>query len=431
MLAPTTNVVESSSPKSFVDRYYILLKSHYFLFFSAFGMIYPILGVTLRSRGLSNTEISYANLIVPFLLFFTNPLAGFTADHSRRYLLVFNCILAITTIFYGIMFILPTIKTHNIEAKIFPNDQLGRILDFCASDEVATKCSSRSECGCSYQAYCHKDNFKFNFNFTMNSNHTRQYINALINISQPAICGIEYQVPIDNYLQNYYLNLPINNEKTSPLAICEIICSIPYFCQGIRYSKQLIYILLYSILFILGTNFLQNSITIGASIGFSSLPTADIFGQQRVWGTVGFGISAFVASRLYTIFHTEFVYIIMFSLTTIICIFITSFIHIKSDKQKSSTTDDNLENNEQEINDLSVRNITKKKDTSQFKIAPLIPLLKNIDVIIFLSLTFIWGMSYAALDPVCILFSLNLILRDRTSNSYSLVSTLLNNWESK
>ncbi|CAF4468076.1 unnamed protein product, partial [Rotaria magnacalcarata] len=49
MLAPTTNVVSAS----FVHRHYILLKAHYFLFFSAFGILYPILNITLRSRGLS------------------------------------------------------------------------------------------------------------------------------------------------------------------------------------------------------------------------------------------------------------------------------------------------------------------------------------------------------------------------------------------
>src|SRR5271167_1960079 len=106
MLVPATNVVGSIPSIPFIHRYYILLKGHYFLFFSAFGMLYPILNVTLRSRGLSNSEISYINLIIPFIVFFTNPLMGLTADHTRRYLLVFNLVLLITTIFYAIVFIL-------------------------------------------------------------------------------------------------------------------------------------------------------------------------------------------------------------------------------------------------------------------------------------------------------------------------------------
>lgn len=421
MLVPTTSVggssTKSSPSVSFIHRYFLLLKAHYFLFFSAFGMLYPILNVTLRSRGLSNTEISYINLIIPFLVFFTNPLMGFTADHSRRYLLVFNCVLAIVTILYSFMFLLPTIKTHHIQANIYQYDQLGRVLEFCASQEVATKCSSRSECGCTYQSYCHfKNNTKFNFTFTMNPNQTRTNINSLSDTSEFKTCGIEYQVPINDYIKNYSF---INNDKSlSSLAKCEITCSIPYFCHGIRYEKQLHYILLYSVLFIFGTNFLSNAITLGASIGFAGLPDTSTFGQQRVWGTVGFGISAFLASRLFTIFNTEFVYIIMFSITTTICIIITSFIRIQSDKHKRHTTNDNLTNNEQEINDLPVRHTTKekeKKNLSQFKIGALIPLLQKVDVIIFLSLTFIWGMSYAALDPVCILSDIKKKLTNHSS----------------
>jgi hypothetical protein len=408
MLVPTTNVVGSSSSMSFLHQYFILLKGHYFLFFSAFGVLYPVLSITLRSRGLSNTEISYINLIIPFLVFFTNPLMGFTADHSRRYSLVFNIVLAITTILYGVMFLLPTIKTHNIQAKIIYNEQFDRVLDFCASQEVAIKCSSRSECGCSYQSYCQNDDLKFNFTFSMNSSNTRQKLNASIDSSEPIRCGVEYQVPINKYIEKNYSNLYFNNEKISSLAICQVTCSIPYYCHGIRYPRQTLYILLYSLLFVFGTNFLSNSITLGASIGFAALPRPDIFGQQRVWGTIGFGISALLASRLYAKFNTEFVYIIMFSITTITCILVTSFIRIHSNKHKeNNTTNDNLTNNEQEINDLSMMNPTKekekKKKISQFKIAALIPLLKKVDVIVFLSLSFLWGMSYAALDPVCTL----------------------------
>jgi MFS family permease len=404
MLAPTITVVGTSPSVPLLHRYYILLKAHYFLFFSAFGMLYPILSITLRSRGLSNTEISLINLIIPFLVFFTNPLTGFTADHSRRYLLVFNLILALVIISYGVMFLLPSIKSHHIQAKILHDEQFnGRILDFCANQEVATKCSSRSQCGCSYESYCKNENLFFNFTFTMNSNHTRRKLNTPSDISKAEPCGIEYQVPIDDYIKN----ISLINENSVPLATCEIICSIPYYCSGLRYPRQILPILLYSILFILGTNFLSNAISIGASIGFATLPRPDIFGQQRVWGTIGFGISAFTASRLYEIFGTEFVYIIMFSITTTICIIVTSFIRIQPEKKKRSVTSDNIVIHEEEMNDLSMKMTTKekkKKDISQLKIAALIPLLKKIDVIVFLSLTFIWGMSYAALDPYVYLY---------------------------
>jgi hypothetical protein len=410
MLAPTTNVVGRSTNTPFVHRYYLLLKGHYFLFFSAFGVLYPVLSITLRGRGLSNTEISYTNLIIPFLAFFTNPLMGFIADHSRRYLVTFNSLLAIVTILYCLMFMLPSIKTHHIQSELRLIEQSEYVLDFCASQEVATKCSSRSECGCVYHAYCNTENFTF----TMSSADTRQNIKTSINMSAPSSCGIEYRVPVTKYIQNPSLNLIRNTKDTSVPTTCEVTCSIAHFCHGVRYPQQTLYILLYSLLFVIGTNFLTNSITIGASIGFSTLTRGDLFGQQRVWGTIGFGLSAFAASRLYEYFKTDFVYIIMFTITTVICIIITSFIHIQPQKKRRSTTSDDTEINEREMDDIQIRKIEKKKkkDLSQSKIALLIPLLKKLDVIIFLSLTFIWGMSYGGLDPVCILFQSYILHRN-------------------
>ncbi|CAF0763327.1 unnamed protein product [Rotaria sordida] len=407
MLAPTTNVVSASSSLPFVHRYYVLLKAHYFLFFSAFGILYPILNITLRGRGLSTTEISYANLIIPFLVFFTNPLLGFVADRSRRYLLTFNCIIIIITCLYSILFILPTIKSNYIQATIVYDNQLGHVLDFCASEEVATKCSSRSECGCSYTSLCQTTNSPFNFTFTMSSKDTRQPKKSSIDTSEFSTCGIQYRVPVDKFIHNYTSHLYSNIDNTSLLVVCEITCSITHFCHGTRQSQQALYILLYALLFIVGTNLLSIGITIGASIGFATLPRPDIFGEQRVWGTIGFGLSAFAASRIYAHYKTEYVYIIMFSITTIICICVTSFIRIQPHKRRRKKTNDNIQNNEQEIDDISVNNITietKNKDASQFKVAALIPLLKKIDVIVFLSLTFIWGMSYAALDPYLYLY---------------------------
>ncbi|CAF2595365.1 unnamed protein product [Rotaria sp. Silwood2] len=343
MLTPTVNVPRSTSSVPFVHHFYILLKAHYFLFFSAFGILYPILNITLRSRGLSNVELSYINIIIPFLVFFTNPLLGFIADNSRRYLFTFNIVLAMVTITYTSIFILPIVKSHNIQANMNHDKQYGYALNFCASQEVATKCASRSQCGCSYQANCtlidsldyryYNQMKTFFLTFSMDSKDFYKEINNAIQLNELETCGIKYQVSIDeiikNYLQNHSFDLFPSTDISSKLASCEITCSIAHFCHGSRYVNQIGFILLYSLLFIIGTNLLTNAVPLGASIGFASLDCPEIFGQQRIYGTIGFGISAFAASRAYEFFQTDFVYIIMFSITTIICIIVTSFIRIK------------------------------------------------------------------------------------------------------
>ncbi|CAF1253487.1 unnamed protein product [Rotaria sordida] len=446
MLIPTANVPRAiSSPSlSFAHRFYILLKAHYFLFFSAFGILYPILNITLRNRehyflffsafgilypilnitlrnrGLSNIELSYINIIIPFIIFFTNPLIGFIADHSRRYILTFNFIVAINTIIYAIMFTLPTVKSRNIHADIYHNNQYGYSLNFCASQEVATQCASRSQCGCSYQAHCtlidsldnrYNNQMKtFVFTFSINSKDFSKEINYATHMSEPETCGIKYRVSIDQvikqYIENRGFDLLPSNDISSELANCEITCSIAHYCHGSRYANQIGVILLYSLLFVIGNNLINNAIALGVSIGFASLDRPEIFGQQRVFGTLDFGISAFLASRVYQIFQTEFVYIIMFSITTIICIIVTSFIRIQPTKQQKPSTIHN-ENivEEIQIDDLSRVKVKKtKKSRSQGALSELLSMLKKIDAIIFLSLAFAWGMSNAVLDPYIYLY---------------------------
>ncbi|CAF4556932.1 unnamed protein product [Rotaria sp. Silwood2] len=355
---------------SFINRYYLLLKIHYFLFYSAYGAIIPILNLTLRAHGLSNTEISYSNIILPFLIFLTSPLIGFIADHSRRFILTFNIILSLIILLFLIMFSLPSIKSHHIQANIYYDNQYGYVLNFCASQEVATKCATRSECGCSYQAYCKNENITFNSTFTMNSNAIEKHFKDHDN----SICEIDYQVPIDEIF------IKILREDKLFQAKCEIICSIPYFCHGVRYQQQVIYVLLYSLIYIIGSTLLSNANAIGISIGFSVVIHSDLIGKQRVWGTIGFGTIAFFSSRLYSVFKSEYVYICMFIIIAILTIIVTSFISLKKNED------------------------SMKRNKRTFNLLALISLLRDFDIFIFLSITLVWGMCYGCMYPFVYLY---------------------------
>lgn len=147
---------------------------------------------------------------------------------------------------------------------------------------------------------------------------------------------------------------------------------MPEFCQGQRYESQTVYVFFYAILFIIGIDLFSSGSALGTSIGFSSLPSPDLFGKQRVWGTIGFGIIALLASRIYAYFQSDYVYLIMFDLLAILTIIVTSFIPMR-------------------------KNLEKKP---KFEFSSIRLLLKNIDVIIFLAIAFLWGMCYGCLHPV-------------------------------
>ena len=344
-------------------------------------MLIPILTITLRSRGLSNTELSYINTIIPFVVFFTNPLAGFIADRSRRYKLTFNLILIVVLVLFGTMFLLPKIQSEKIHGILIDVPEEGRMLEFCASQEVSTKCASKAICGCSYRAHCALNNLNgeirhVNFNFSMSERQNiHKDVGRLDGVGQET-CGVQYSVPITEDLQTKSIDI---NQITG----CEILCSESNLCRGARYPNQLTFILLYSLFFILGNILFSNAITVGASLGFASLKDHSIFGQQRLWGTIGFGISALGASRVFRYFQTEFVYIIMFTISATLCIIVTAFIKIQPRKIQ--------------VKDPEEIESVEKQHTG---VGALLPLLKKLDVLIFLSLAFLWGTSYAVLDPV-------------------------------
>lgn len=399
MESPTT------TSRSFLDRYNILLKLHYFLYFSSFGALYPIINITLRGRGLSDTELLYINIIVPFLVFLTNPLFGFIADHSRKYKLTFCVVVTLCTILFGTLFLLPSMKTQHIQGELNRDVNSNFELGFCASQEVATKCSSRSACGCSYRANCStmdtlNSNKHFSFSFAMNSKniHPQREDHA------PAVCGIHYHVPVTTEVRKSFnktslskwkiiiiffflicIFIPLGTLDRSQPIICQISCSISHFCHGRRYDDQIRYLIFYAILFILGNNFLSNGVALGASIGFAALSRPELFGNQRIFGTVAFGIIAFLASRIYQMFKSDLVYMIIFSISTISCMIVTCFIRIHTKKKP-------------ELNESSQEKDAAK---SQSRLAALMPLFGNVDILVFLALTTVWGMSYAGLDPVC------------------------------
>jgi MFS family permease len=141
----SNNIVSS---KSFIQRDYIVLKLHYFLSHSSLSSFSPVLDMILDHRGLSFLEISYINLLIPFLVFFTNPLFGYIADHTRRFRLIFNITFGLGTILFVIMFFFPSIKNSHIRGELHENKTMEYSMIFCANEEFARKCTLRSKCGC-------------------------------------------------------------------------------------------------------------------------------------------------------------------------------------------------------------------------------------------------------------------------------------------
>ncbi len=205
----TNNEFRVNRSSSFVHRHYLLLKAHYFLSYASLSSFGPILNITLRDRGLSSLEISYINLVIPFLIFFTNPILGYLADHSRRFRSTFNITFGLGTILIIIMFYLPSIKTYHIQGELYQTKTMKYSMIFCANENFVTRCALQSECGCIYQAKCTplrtthnlKDRSKekiFHLNFTMNFEDVEEeFENVSISNKKHSKCQTNYRVLIN------------------------------------------------------------------------------------------------------------------------------------------------------------------------------------------------------------------------------------------
>lgn len=215
MFNENSNHIYIDRSKSFLHRHYLLLKSHYFLCHSSLASFGPILDMTLYRRGFSNLEISYINLVVPFLVFFINPLIGYLADHTRRFRFIFNITFGLATILFIIMFVLPSLKTYHIQGQLYQTKTMKYSMVFCANKDFANKCALRSECGCVYQAICTPVRTrayfneslsmkKIHLNFTMNSeNLQKNFKNPSISSKKHSTCDINYRVSINKIIHQY------------------------------------------------------------------------------------------------------------------------------------------------------------------------------------------------------------------------------------
>ncbi|CAF2986574.1 unnamed protein product, partial [Rotaria sp. Silwood2] len=187
------------------------------------------------------------------------------------------------------------------------------------------------------------------------------------------------------------------------IAICYVRCSIENICFSSRYPNQTLYVLLYTFLIMIGLVLFSIATTLSTTITFVALDNPNIFGKQRAWGTLGSGTSAFIVSRLYLYFKKEYIYILAFIMSTIICIISTSLIKLRSDNFKQSKRIISDKSRRKEFKDFSPDNNQYEDNTTKnnlSKIHLLIPLCKQFDVIVFLLTTFIWGISFGVMDPV-------------------------------
>ncbi|XP_011261876.2 major facilitator superfamily domain-containing protein 6 [Camponotus floridanus] len=282
------------------------VKAHYFFFMAAMGPILPFLPVYGKQLGISSLVMGSITAVLPILFLISKPAFGFVVDYFRTWRkLIFIILLATTSGCYILMYFLPVLPGPMLPDHQFQNISCSSLpscdMDFHTSAIVS--CNGTKDTTCHW--ICKDTNFSTRVSFHAVEGEVLISPNTtcLLNINETSSCQEEITINCNVTCDNF--------EDTQCL-----YTSITFWG----------FILLMS----LGNIGFNVSNCISDAICFDILGEGGQmgYGRQRVWGTVGFGIAAFLAGYtvdlwshggIYKTYTPAFLLVLTFTCMDLIC----------------------------------------------------------------------------------------------------------------
>ncbi|KAH1027493.1 major facilitator superfamily domain-containing protein 6 [Dendroctonus ponderosae] len=267
-----------------INRYLLPIKAHYFFFMAAMGPILPQLPVYGKEMGISTVVMGTVTGILPISFLIAKPLFGLLVDFYRNYrktifmLIIFTMALSFT----GIAFIpVPKVISHTI----LEGPVQEYYLDTCKLiDFEQINCLNHTK-----SVQCYSDCFEHADQFFLTSCSTEGYLNST-ETSVMKLCSSE----------NNSYSLWIGNSS------CHIRCM-----ENVEYEDTKVYqsITFWSFLILMsiGTIGFNVSNSISDAICFDVIGEEYDYGKQRVWGTIGFGITALLSGYIVNLFSGQII----------------------------------------------------------------------------------------------------------------------------
>ncbi|XP_026827205.1 major facilitator superfamily domain-containing protein 6 isoform X2 [Ooceraea biroi] len=276
------------------------VKAHYFFFMAAMGPILPFLPVYGKQLGVSPLIMGSITAVLPILFLIAKPAFGFVVDyfHSQRKL-IFILLLAVTSGCYILMYFLPVLP--GLMPHHFQHVSCASLLP-CEQHTVMASSNSTKATTCHWTC---QNNFSTQLSFypaekvaDISPNST-----CLLNINNASYCQ-----------ENIY---------------CDIVT-----CDAFEDNNHYLYTSVtfwgFVLLMSLGNIGFNVSNCISDAICFDVLGEGGQmgYGRQRVWGTIGFGVAAFLAGytmdlwshgETYKSYTPAFILVLAFTCIDLIC----------------------------------------------------------------------------------------------------------------
>ncbi|GFT53884.1 major facilitator superfamily domain-containing protein 6 [Nephila pilipes] len=262
----------------------LLMKAHYLLFFAGNSAIYPYIFVYAKQLGITADAIGYITATMWCATVLSRPILGGLADHFQKFKLVLICMLLISIASdLGLSFIpqpqplQSSNSTTNTSVICLQNNSY--LVEF----ETDTCTSSLSLCAnnCSFSCYLCESNSaacagantsifiqpeysETEFIDNIPSNCTEKLFSKCDNSSRKDCINNTVSDPVDSYVQNAPLQLAMFSGFASLFFICLTTVE---------------------------------SLT-DAACGTALEGKMELYGRQRMWGTIGWGIFSLLAGIL-------------------------------------------------------------------------------------------------------------------------------------
>ncbi|XP_020278961.1 major facilitator superfamily domain-containing protein 6 isoform X2 [Pseudomyrmex gracilis] len=284
------------------------VKAHYFFFMAAMGPILPFLPVYGKQLGVSPLIMGSITAILPILFLIAKPAFGFVVDYFRAWRkLIFMALLAVTSSCYVFMYFLPELPGPLLPDHNFQNVTFASLLS-CNTDyhtSAMTSCSGMKNTTCHW--ICENANFSTRMSFYTAKGEA--------SISPDTICFLNINETL------------VHRENVSNNTNCNVTCD-NFDDNHCLYTSVTFwgFVLLMS----LGNIGFNVSNCISDAICFDVLGESGqmSYGRQRVWGTIGFGITAFLAGytvdlwsqgAIYKSYTPAFLLVLVFTCFDLVC----------------------------------------------------------------------------------------------------------------
>lgn len=248
----------------------LLIKGHFFFLFAALGPILPFISVIGKQLGISEVAMGTIYAVIPLLYFITKPVYGFIIDYFvRQRTFIFTLTVALMGVFYLLIYFVP----HTPLQKNTP----------ATSNTTNISCTSVLFCDLHKQDY---PNWTVNQICSLSCENGIQENDVELRLL-PELCN--------NTAHDINLNTRCNVTQADCHIDCKYLSPVSFVPLETLYRTSSFWI--FVLLMALGSIGFNIVNTASDAICFNALGDGNEmkYGNQRMWGTVGYGITAFLA----------------------------------------------------------------------------------------------------------------------------------------